>query len=45
VSWEAPAERHHRALEEFYETFPHAAEAVFVGPGELESGIAEHLRV
>lgn len=30
VSWGAAQERHHLALENFYERFPHAAEAVFV---------------
>lgn len=30
VTWEAPEMRHGRALEAFYETFPHAAEAVFI---------------
>ncbi len=39
VSWEGPCERHHRALEEFYETFPQAEEAIFVGPDEYESGL------
>jgi len=38
VSWEQPAERHHRALEEFYERFPRAEEALFVGPEEFEAG-------
>ena len=38
VSWEAPSDRHHRALEEFYESFPHAQEAVMIGPAEFEAG-------
>ena len=38
VSWEPTAERHHRALAEFYETFPQAQEALFVGPEAFESG-------
>src|SRR5690606_34769820 len=38
VSWDAPTERHHRALEAFYEEFPQAGEALFVGPKEFESG-------
>ncbi len=38
VSWEAPTDRHHRALEEFYETFPQAGEALLVGPAEFEAG-------
>ena len=38
VSWEAPTERHHRALEAFYETFPHAQEALMIGPTEFAAG-------
>lgn len=38
VSWEAPTERHHRALGEFYETFPQAQEAQLVRPDTFESG-------
>lgn len=30
VTWDQPNERHHRALESFYERFPQAEEAVFV---------------
>jgi len=30
VTWGASEERHHRALDAFYEQFPHAAECVFV---------------
>lgn len=30
VTWDEPAERHHAALESFYEAFPRADEAVFV---------------
>ena len=42
VSWESPAERHQRALDEFYETFPQAQEALLVGPAEFEgAGLAE----
>ena len=37
VSWERPTDRHHRALEEFYETFPQAREALLVGPAEFEA--------
>ena len=37
VSWEPPTDRHHRALEEFYETFPQAREALLVGPAEFEA--------
>lgn len=38
VSWEPPTERHHRALQEFYETFPQAHEALAIGPAEFEAG-------
>lgn len=38
VSWTEPTVRHHRALEEFYETFPHALEARFIGPEEFAAG-------
>jgi predicted AAA+ superfamily ATPase len=38
VSWGAPSERHQRALEEFYESFPQALEAVLIGPDEYEAG-------
>ncbi len=37
VSWDDPTTRHHRALEEFYEVFPHALEARFIGPQEFEA--------
>jgi len=30
VTWDAPEERHHRALDAFYEQFPRAKECVFV---------------
>ena len=40
VSWEGPAERHHRALEDFYERFPHAEEAVFVTAESFEGVLA-----
>lgn len=36
VSWDGPQERHHLALEAFYEQFPHAAEAMFVDAGSFE---------
>jgi predicted AAA+ superfamily ATPase len=38
VSWEPPAERHQRALEEFYESYPQAREAVLIGPEEYAAG-------
>ncbi len=43
VSWGQPLERHQRALAEFYESFPQAQEAVFVGPREYEQGVLECL--
>lgn len=43
VSWDAPQERHQRTLEEFYETFPHALEAVFIGPEQYEGGVLQHV--
>jgi hypothetical protein len=39
VSWEAPTERHHRALDAFYREHPHAGEAVFVSPEAFECGV------
>ena len=38
VSWKSPSDRHERALDEFYETFPYAQEALLVGPAEFEAG-------
>ena len=43
VSWDPPSERHHRSLEEFYETFPHAQESVWIGPAEFEAGALRDL--
>jgi predicted AAA+ superfamily ATPase len=43
VSLESRAERHERALDEFYETFPQAEEALLVGPSELEAGVLSEL--
>lgn len=40
VSWEGAQERHHRALDEFYETFPRAREAVFVTASTFEEALA-----
>lgn len=40
VSWDAPADRHHRALESFYERFPQADEAVFVTADDFEASLA-----
>jgi predicted AAA+ superfamily ATPase len=39
VSWTPPVERHHSALEQFYEQFPNADEAMFIGPKEYEEGL------
>lgn len=43
VSWEPPTDRHLRALDEFYETFPQAQEALFIGPEAFESGELRNL--
>ena len=43
VSWEPTSDRHQRALDEFYETFPQALEAVLVGPAEFEAGSLSEL--
>ncbi len=43
VSWEPPTDRHHLALQEFYETFPQAGEALFIGPVEYEQGLLDSL--
>lgn len=43
VSWESPTERHESALDEFYETFPHAQEALIVGPAQVEAGALAEL--
>ena len=43
VSWDPPTDRHHRALEEFYEAFPQALEAQFIGPDEYASGVLSRL--
>jgi hypothetical protein len=41
ASWQGEAERHRRALDEFHETHPHAAEAVIVTPESFERGVPE----
>ena len=38
VTCDRPTGRNRRALEEFYEAFPHAAEALLVGPAEFVAG-------
>jgi predicted AAA+ superfamily ATPase len=40
VTWEAPQERHHRALEVFFEQFPYSEEAVFVTAERFEAALA-----
>lgn len=39
VTWDGPHERHHRALEAFYEAFPQAEEAVFVTADTFEEAL------
>lgn len=39
VTWDEPLERHHDALEEFYESFPHADEAIFVTSDNFEQAL------
>lgn len=41
VSWDGPTERHHRALDAFYEAHPRSAEAVFVTAETFERGLPE----
>lgn len=41
VSWEGPGERHRRALDEFHEAHPHAAEAVMITPESFGLGVPE----
>jgi len=43
VSWNAPSQRHHDALEEFYENFPQADEAQFIGPEQYQNGTLAQL--
>ncbi|HEX7034556.1 MAG TPA: ATP-binding protein [Pseudomonadales bacterium] len=43
VTWEGPTARHERALTDFYEAFPQAAECLFVTRDDFES-FAEELR-
>lgn len=40
VTWAQPEERHHRALDSFYERFPHAEEAVFVTAETFEEALS-----
>lgn len=39
VSWDGPTERHHKALDEFYETHPRGREAVFVTAESFAQGV------
>jgi predicted AAA+ superfamily ATPase len=39
VTWDVPAERHHRALESFYELFPQAEEARFITAEDFEPAL------
>ena len=41
VSWEAPTDRHRRALDAFHRAHPHAAEAVFITRESFEHGVPE----
>ena len=41
VTWDVPHERHHRALESFYENFPQAEEARFVTAADFEAVLDE----
>lgn len=40
VTWDEPQERHHRALDAFYERFPRADEAVFITADTFETEVA-----
>ena len=40
ATWDEPGERHHRALEAFYERFPQAEEAIFVTAERFEEALA-----
>jgi hypothetical protein len=40
VTWDAPLDRHHRALESFYERHPQAEEAVFVTAARFEEALS-----
>lgn len=41
VSWDGPTDRHHKALDAFYETHPRSAEAVFVTADSFAAGLSE----
>ena len=40
VTWDGPVERHHQALQAFYEQYPHAEEAEVVTAASFEAAIA-----
>jgi predicted AAA+ superfamily ATPase len=40
VCWDEPLERHHRALEDFYEAYPQSEEAVFVTAARFEEALS-----
>jgi predicted AAA+ superfamily ATPase len=40
VTWTEPLDRHHRALESFYERHPQADEAVFVTAARFEDALS-----
>ncbi len=40
VTWDEPLERHHRAMEAFYENFPTAEETLWVTAGSFEEAVA-----
>jgi uncharacterized protein len=40
VTWEEPKERHERGLKEFYENFPQAHEALFLGRKDVENNFS-----
>jgi predicted AAA+ superfamily ATPase len=41
VTWDAPGERHHRALQSFYEHFPQAQEACFITAAGFDVALDE----
>jgi len=40
VTWDEPEERHHRALDEFYERVPQALEAVFITSARFDEALS-----
>ena len=41
ITWDGPMERHHQALQAFYERFPQADEAIFVTADSFETALAD----